>query len=562
MNHIHRLVWNAQTGSWVAVAETARSRGKGGARSARKAFLAALIASGFAMAPALAELPATTVVPASGKTTAYISANGVPVVNIETANGKGLSHNFYTKYNVEANGLVLNNGNNSQIARQSQLAGQVVANLNLVQEAKVILNEVVSTNRSALAGFTEVLGGKADVIVANPNGISCNGCGFINTDRVTLTTGTSNVAGDGSLTGFSVNRGDVLIEGFGANASTQQIFDIVARSVKLDGKINVPATNSLGITTGNNIWSYDGRNVTGSVAGSGAAPAYAFDSTVLGGMYAGRINIIATEAGVGVRMLGEVAASADDFTLNSAGKVDIRGKVSAERDMALTYTGSNGSAAALDLNGSGAELAAKRDVTLTVQNGAGATLSDGKMTAGQDLTLTAGSLTDSSSATATRFAARNTTVTTSGAVSIDQPTWGAGGKLAMTMSALTVGPNKAMLYSGADANATNRNLELVTTGGDLALNGISLLAGGNLTLGGANTANFVMGASGSLKAGGALTISANNAISNAGEWLTGGNLLIEAADGQANLTNSGIIQAGGNLTLGEVGAIPLLLATS
>jgi len=410
MNRIHRLVWNELTGTWVAVAEMARSRGKGSGRAARKAILAALIAAGFGIGQALADLPATTVVPASGKTNAYISANGVPVVNIETANATGLSHNYYTKYNVEANGLVLNNGNNSLVARQSQLAGQVVANLNLVNEAKVILNEVVSTNRSTLSGFTEVLGGKADVIVANPNGITCNGCGFINTDRVTLATGTSNVAGNGSLTGFTVNRGDVLIEGLGANASTQQIFDIVARSVKLNANINVPAANSLSITAGNNVWNYTDRNVTGTVAGSGAAPSYAFDSTVLGGMYAGRIRIVATEAGVGVRMLGEAAASADDFTLSSAGKIEIQSAVSAVRDASIASTSASGSED-LFINGAGAKISASRDLAISATTGQ-IKLTEGDLYAANNLTLTGATLSDVSTAAKTRFAGVNNTMTT------------------------------------------------------------------------------------------------------------------------------------------------------
>ena len=439
MNHIHRLVWNEQNGTWIAVPETACSRGKGSGRSARKAFLAALIASGFMM-PALAELAATTVVPASGKTNAYISANGVPVVNIETANAAGLSHNYYTSYNVQANGLVLNNGNNSQIARQSQLAGQVVSNLNLVQEARVILNEVVTSNRSTLAGFTEVLGGKADVIVANPNGITCNGCGFINTDRVTLTTGTSNVAGDGSLTGFNVNRGDVLIEGVGANASTQQIFDLVARSVKLDGKVTGSETGSLGITTGNNTWNYTGRNVTGSVTGSGTAPTYAVDSTALGGMYAGRINIIATEAGVGVRMLGEAAASADDFTLNSAGKIEIQSAVSAARDAGITSTSGTGNQD-IFLNGAGAKLSASRN--LTVMAGTGEVkLTEGELFASNNLSVTAASLSDVSTVSPgkTRFAGVNASIVTSGAASINGSVWGAGGALSGTFDSLPSAP--------------------------------------------------------------------------------------------------------------------------
>jgi hypothetical protein len=48
------------------------------------------------------------------------------------------------------------------------LAGQVVANINFGAEARVILNEVGSTNHNRLAGFTEVLGGRADTIVTNP----------------------------------------------------------------------------------------------------------------------------------------------------------------------------------------------------------------------------------------------------------------------------------------------------------------------------------------------------------------------------------------------------------
>jgi filamentous hemagglutinin len=58
--------------------------------------------------------------------------------------------------------------------------------------AKFILNEVVDGKTSNIAGLLEVVGNKAGVIIANPYGITCNGCGFINTSRVTLTTGESN----------------------------------------------------------------------------------------------------------------------------------------------------------------------------------------------------------------------------------------------------------------------------------------------------------------------------------------------------------------------------------
>ncbi|MDP1872461.1 MAG: hemagglutinin repeat-containing protein [Gallionella sp.] len=512
MNHIYRLVWNECTRTWVAVAENTRSRGKGSGRAARKAFICALTAAGFSISPAMAELPATTVIPASGKTNAYISANGVPVVNIETANAAGLSHNYYTSYNVQANGLVLNNGNNSQVARQSQLAGQVVANLNLIQEARIILNEVVSNSRSVLAGFTEVLGGKADVIVANPNGITCNGCGFINTDRVTLSSGVANIGGAGNLAGFSVNRGDVLIEGVGANAGTQQIFDIVARSVKIDGKINTLANGSLGITTGNTIWDYATRNVTGAVAGTGAVPVYALDSTALGGMYAGRIRIIATEAGVGVRMLGEAAASADDFTLNSAGKVEIQSALSAARDTTITTSSASGNQD-IFINGAAAKLSASRDLALFATSGR-INLNEGELYAANNLTLTGNTLSDVSTAAKTRFAGVNNTLNTSGAAAIDGGIWGAGSALSGAFDALAIGTNGATLYAGTTLDLTTVN--------NLSLANAAVRSAGNMTLAASS---------------GAISTSAGV---NQGIQTTAGNLSMTAGNG---LTNAGTVTA-------------------
>ncbi len=136
MNKIYRLVWNARIGAWVVAAENARSRGKSSKSTARLLLAAGLITPAIALAQVV---PATTVLPIPGRTNAYIAPNGVPVVNIDTANAQGVSHNRFTRFDVEANGLVLNNGNNAVAARQSQLAGQVVSNVNLVQEARIML---------------------------------------------------------------------------------------------------------------------------------------------------------------------------------------------------------------------------------------------------------------------------------------------------------------------------------------------------------------------------------------------------------------------------------------
>lgn len=542
MNHIYRIIWSECTGSWVAVPETGRSCGKGGSRAARKVLQAALLASGFAGSMAMAIEPATTVVPVNGGATAYVSANGVPVVNIEKANAAGLSHNTYTNYNVEKNGLVLNNGNSSQLMRQSELAGQVAFNPNLANEAKVILNEVVSTNRSVLAGFTEVLGGKADIVVANPNGITCNGCGFINTDRVTFSTGTSNIAGDGSLSGFSVARGDVLIEGLGAVASAQQIFDIVARSVSVSGKINLAATGSLGVTTGHNVWNYNDRQVTGAVAGTGPTPSYAFDSSVLGGMYAGRIRIVATEGGVGVRMLGEAAVSADDFSISSAGKLEMRAALSAARDISLTAASGSGNQ---DLLLDVATVTAGRDLALSAVNGQVA-LTGGALYAANDLALTGATLLDFSSVGDTRFAEGDTLLTTSGAASIDGSVWGTGSSLSANVDSLAIGNNGATLYAGSTL--------ALTAAQDLSLASAAVRAAGDISLASTSgrISNVAGAAQGIESTAGNLMLSAATGLDNAGTISSNTGSITARING--TLSNSGTLHAGTTLNIADQNA--------
>ncbi|MFP5391040.1 MAG: filamentous hemagglutinin N-terminal domain-containing protein, partial [Gammaproteobacteria bacterium] len=400
MNRAYRHIWSAARGAYVIAPETARGHGKSGRaqRAVRTpALVASLVLAG--AATAAAPPPATTVVPVEGKANAYISANGVPVVNINGANAAGVSHNQFTRYDVEAKGLVLNNSSfmNAPVV-QSKLAGQLVGNLNLGTEAKVIVNEVVSTNRSTLAGYTEVAGGKADVIVANPYGITCDGCGFINSDRVTLTTGIPGWGADGSFNGVNVTRGDILVKGAGLNASAQQILDLVTRAVRIDGQINTAEGGSLGLYAGPHQWSYASREVTGKLDGADAKPEYAIDSTALGGMYAGRIRLIATEAGVGVRMLGDAAASVDDFRLDAAGKVVLQSRVAAGRDIQVAQAG-NG---AIEMTGAGASLTAAKDIKL--QAAGALAFNEGLLKAGGKLAVTGASLTDTSGSAATRTA--------------------------------------------------------------------------------------------------------------------------------------------------------------
>ncbi|HSB96803.1 MAG TPA: hemagglutinin repeat-containing protein, partial [Spongiibacteraceae bacterium] len=558
LNRIYRLVWSEARNAYVAVAETSRARGK---RSSSVVGAVGALALGALSSTGSQAAAPTTVVPTGGNTAAYIAPNGVPVVDINTANAAGVSHNQYLKYNVDNKGLVLNNGNTDQMARQSQLAGQVMANSNLAKQATLILNEVVAPNRSQLSGFTEVLGGKADVVVANPYGITCSGCGFINTDRVTLTTGVPVLGGNGALNGFRVTSGDLLINGSGLNASAQQILDLVARSIKIDGQINA---NDLSLTAGANSWDYASRAATGTLTPTDTTPAYAIDSTVLGGMYANRIKIVATEAGVGVRMLGEAAATASDFSLDANGKIVIQSKLSAARDIQIASTASDADALAL-IDGS---ITAQRNLDLNALLG-GATFNGGALLANNNFTLNAGTLSDTATASALadnnkRFAGAGLHIHATGSVDLNGVSYGSGAALAVEADNLTIGADGATLYSGTTLDLNSANNLALANAALKSAGAMHLTAQhGNLGTGNgagqgiqATAGDIVINTSGMTSAGtisadaGALSLRVDD-LSNSGTLHSAQLLSIadQSGDGGENIDNSGSLSSDATLDI-------------
>ncbi|TVT85721.1 hemagglutinin repeat-containing protein [Pseudomonas sp. H3(2019)] len=247
------------------------------------------------------------------------AGNGVPIVNIATPNATGLSHNQFHDYNVTLQGLILNNGSTQTSA--TQLGGYIVGNPNLKNSgsAQTILNEVNGGSPSQLNGYTEVAGQSARVIVANPYGISCNGCGFINTPRVTLTTGKP-VLDNGRLDHFQVDQGSVSIDGAGINASNVDRFEIITRSAKINAQLQA---NNLTIVAGRNDVNADTLNATARANDGSTKPELAIDSSALGGMYAGAIKLVGTEAGVGVKLDGKLIASGGDIQLDANGQLSL-----------------------------------------------------------------------------------------------------------------------------------------------------------------------------------------------------------------------------------------------
>ncbi|MCU1768583.1 DUF637 domain-containing protein [Pseudomonas protegens] len=249
-------------------------------------------------------------------TTLGQAGNGVPIVNIATPNGGGLSHNQFSDYNVGQQGVILNNAINR--TQETQLGGIILGNPNLGgRAANVILNEVNGGSPSQLKGYTEVAGQAAHVIVANPYGVTCNGCGFINTPKATLTTGKP-VIENGQVQRYQVDQGSVAIEGAGLNASNIDQFEIITRSAKINAEIQA---RHLAVIAGANDVDAKTLNATARTANPADAPQLAIDSSALGGMYAGAIKLVGTEAGVGVKLDGKLIASGGDIQLDANGQL-------------------------------------------------------------------------------------------------------------------------------------------------------------------------------------------------------------------------------------------------
>ncbi|MBI7456356.1 two-partner secretion system putative hemagglutinin TpsA2 [Pseudomonas aeruginosa] len=275
---------------------------------------------------------------AGGNTGLGQAGNGVPIVNIATPNGAGLSNNHFRDYNVGANGLILNNATGK--TQGTQLGGIILGNPNLKgQAAQVILNQVTGGNRSTLAGYTEVAGQSARVIVANPHGITCQGCGFINTPRATLTTGKPIMDGQ-RLERFQVDGGDIVVEGAELNVGNLEQFDLITRSAKLNAKLYA---KNLNIVTGRNDVQADSLQATPRAADGSEKPQLAIDSSELGGMYAGAIRLVGTEQGVGVKLAGDMAASGGDIRIDASGKLSLA-QASSQGDLKIA-------AQAVELNG-------------------------------------------------------------------------------------------------------------------------------------------------------------------------------------------------------------------
>lgn len=275
--------------------------------------------------------------------------NNIPIIDIATPNNIGISHNKFQTFNVNQQGAVLNNTINNV---NSQLAGQITKNTNLNgKAADLIINEVTGNAHSQLQGKLEVVGKQANVLIANPNGITCNGCSFTNTPAITLTTGNPIINSDGGLFAIEVKKGSVIIGPQGMNAEAQDYADIMSRATELNGQIKA---KNLTLMQGANRIDFQNGSIT-PLTSEGAKPNISIDTRALGGMYANQVRLVSTEAGVGVN-LSHIQANQNNLTMTVDGKITIAGDLQSQNEI-------NVSAKNLHIN-TNTKLNAQKDITL------------------------------------------------------------------------------------------------------------------------------------------------------------------------------------------------------
>ncbi|WP_350316578.1 hemagglutinin repeat-containing protein [Pectobacterium aroidearum] len=526
--NLYRIIFNKARGLLMVVSEINRGQGKSGANgvghtlsqligSMKPAAFLTMTALGLVtLAPqALAAgIVADKSAPGGQQPNVMQSANGTPQVNIQTPSAGGVSHNKYTQFDVDNKGAILNNSH-KQV--QTQMGGWVAGNPWLAKgEAKIILNEVNSRDPSKLNGYVEVAGRKAQVVIANPAGISCDGCGFINANRATLTTGTPQMT-NGELRGYRVGNGEIVVEGAGMDSSRQDYTDLIARTVKVNAGI---WAKDVTVTTGKNEVAADNSTATASsTTDNDVKPTLAIDVAQLGGMYAGKIRLVATEQGVGVSNKGTLGSQAGDITINANGDIVNSGTVNAGQDLLL-------GGKKVDNSGT---LFAQRDQSTTASD---SVTNTGLIAAKGNTRVRGASIQNSKGAAIAAGMKTDGTLANSGNLTL-----ASDGKLTSKGQALAGGDLNASAsqidLSGSDTAAHHATL---TSSSDIITDDAQLLASGDLKLSAAGKLSNVRG-----------VINANTLQVSTPVISNRGGQLLQSGDGDLQLSSDSIDNQNGRI---------------
>jgi len=537
----HRVVFNAARSMRMVVQETATSTGKGankatkasgGAPASAVALVPMLIATTLAAlltTVAHAQIVGAPNVPGNLRPTVLVAPNGVPLINVQTPSAAGVSRNVYNAFNVGTNGAILNN---SRTDVQTQLGGFVQGNPNLATgPARIILNEVNGGTPSQLRGYIEVGGQRAEVVIANPAGISVDGGGFINASRATLTTGTPQFNAIGGLDSFLVRGGTITIDGAGLDASKTDYAAILARAVQANASI---WASELKVVTGANQISADHTQIT-PTTGTGSAPTFALDVAALGGMYANKIILIGSEAGLGVRNAGSIGAGAGGLVVTASGRLENTGTLEGQR-VELTTPG--------DISNRGG--------TIRQTSSAGLTIASPVLSNTNGGVIGAEPVSVSASSGGTSSGGSNGGGTTS-------PTSGG-----TTTPSTTGGSDTGSSGASTPATYVPPAPGAITAGGTISNDGGKIYAGGPITLntpqinnagGSLNVATMSVAGPSFSNAGGTLNVSQSfganvGSFDNTGGKLNAGSLSITTTGDLLNVDGALTSASDANLTVG------------
>ncbi|AIC11664.1 hypothetical protein D934_12795 [Xylella fastidiosa subsp. sandyi Ann-1] len=342
---LYRLIYNRALRLWQVASELATAPGgtPGPSPTAQRPARACLHPIPFALwlslgwvsitGMATAQVVADPHAPGQQRPTILTAPNGAPLINIQTPSPAGVSRNTYQQFDITPQGAILNN---ARTPTQTHLAGTVQGNPWLAAgTAKIILNEVNSSTPSQLHGSMEVAGARAQLIIANPSGITCNGCGVINAHQLTLTTGTPIFNARGALEHYRVQGGAIQIDGLGLDSRSADYTALIARTVQLNAGL---WAHTLQTTTGPATVALDGHPTASLPAPPGDRPTVALDVSALGGMYAGKITLIGTEHGLGVRNAGQLSATSAPLTVTVDGLLENTGRLQSATDTQLNAT--------------------------------------------------------------------------------------------------------------------------------------------------------------------------------------------------------------------------------
>ncbi|MBC7906958.1 MAG: filamentous hemagglutinin N-terminal domain-containing protein [Rhodospirillaceae bacterium] len=460
-------------------------------------------------------------------TSANVAGTGKVTVDIAPKNGSGTSLNRYTDFNVSTAGLDLNNA---------------------VVGARTIINEVTSSNPSLIQGQIQVLGPRAHVIIANPNGITVDGGSFVNTGGVALATGTVSFVtrtvapGETQENTVLTTTGGMLTIGAGGLSGAMSHLELISKQLQIQGTVNNTHSSSsadIRATAGDssveldagvfptNVASAWSATTSGAVANAGAV---LVDITRPGGLSASKVQIAVTDTGAGVRSLGALAATANDFTLAATGDVRLAGSVSAGRDLVVDATSI---AVQANADGTGASLTSVRHMDLladsvdiraaTLRAGTGGP--DGDITLGRSGVAAAGDFTLA----------------------------GVQGATAYTMASITA-PGGLGIY------AQGRNITV--EGASVAVDGAAELVGADTALrstvdgGGVVQESKLTGGQTTLTATGAVTLAGFELAGTAGLSVNATSLTAAEVNG-ADLHASNLTSSMGNVSVTSAGAVAL-----